>query len=108
MGEVPLNFQCSQGAVETSMLAGPVCWASLLIESVHLCAVPPQVAGAREGLAAGGAGVGAVADMGCIQRLGSRPNWFHSRKGPDLCEHVLDQRIVHRKGAHVLVPRLST
>ena len=37
---------------------------SLLIESVHLRTVPRQVAGPREGLAAGGAGVGAVTDVG--------------------------------------------
>ena len=36
----------------------------LLVKSVHLFAVPRQVAGLREGLAAGGAGVGAVAGMG--------------------------------------------
>jgi hypothetical protein len=37
---------------------------SLLIESVHLCAMPRQAVGAREGLAAGGAGVGAVSQYG--------------------------------------------
>ena len=36
---------------------------SLIFESVHLYAVPRQVAGLREGLSAGGAGVGADAGM---------------------------------------------
>ena len=47
----------------------------LLIESVHLLAVPCQVAGLREGPAAGGAGVGAIAGMGahvCRQVAGRR------------------------------------
>ena len=39
---------------------------SLLIESVHICAVSRQAAGLREGLAAGGADVGAVAGMGAL------------------------------------------
>ena len=34
-----------------------------MIERVHLFAVPRQVAGLREGLGAGGAGVGAVAGV---------------------------------------------
>ena len=48
---------------------------SLLIESVHLYAVPRQAAGLREGLTAGGARVGAVAGMGahvCRQIVGPR------------------------------------
>ena len=36
----------------------------LLVEPVHLDAVPREIARLREGLAAGGAGVGAVAGMG--------------------------------------------
>ena len=46
-----------------------------LIESVHLCAVPDQVAGLREGLAAGGAGEGTVTGMDshvCRQIVGLR------------------------------------
>ena len=35
-----------------------------MIEGVHRFAVSRQAAGTREGLAAGGAGVGAVAGMG--------------------------------------------
>ena len=35
----------------------------LLVESVHPFAVPGQAAGLREGLAAGGAGVGSVTGM---------------------------------------------
>ena len=56
--------------------------ASLLIESVHLCAVDVQVARPREGLAAGGADVGAVADMGahvCRQTAGLREG--HAARG---------------------------
>ena len=38
--------------------------ASLMIESMHILGVPCPAARVREGLAAGGAGVGAVAGMG--------------------------------------------
>ena len=46
----------------------------LLIESVNRSAGPRQVAGWREGLAAGGAGVGAVA--GILPIIAVRPSYL--------------------------------
>ena len=55
-----------------------------MFESVHFCAVPRQVAGLRESLAASRAGVGAVARMGAHvhrQVAGLRESLVASRAG---------------------------
>ena len=66
-----------------------------LIKSVHLFAVPRQVAGLREGPAASGAGVGAIAGMGAhVCREAAR-----RREG--LAASDTDVGAIARMGAHV-------
>ena len=71
---------------------------SLTIEHVHLVAVPLQFAGDREGLATGGAGVGAVDGMGAnvfCQGTGVREGVAAGGAGvgavSSMCSHVCRQ-----------------